>query len=70
MHMLAGSMGMVHVELIGREIYFGTFPGWDNDDVNAITIIPPDTDGVVRSHPSQTVAWSLKLMQGRTPYRR
>ena len=35
----------------GTRIFYGAFPGRDNDGVNAVTIDLPDTDGVVRQHP-------------------
>jgi hypothetical protein len=35
----------------GEDIYFGAFPGRDDDGVNSVTIDLPDTDGVVRQHP-------------------
>jgi hypothetical protein len=31
--------------------FFGQFPARDNDGDSAITVILPDTDGVVRDHP-------------------
>ena len=31
--------------------FFGQFPAQDNDGDGAITIILPDTDGIVRAHP-------------------
>jgi hypothetical protein len=33
------------------QVFFGTFPGNDDDGVNAITMRLPDADGVVRRHP-------------------
>lgn len=35
----------------GASIFFGAFPGRDNDGVTAITLTLPDADGVVREHP-------------------
>lgn len=35
----------------GEEVYIGRYPGPDNDGTNAITIVLPDEDGVVRNHP-------------------
>ena len=35
----------------GALVYFGAFPGRDNDGVHAVTITLPDRDGVVRPHP-------------------
>jgi hypothetical protein len=32
-------------------LYYGEFPGRDNDGVRAITITIPDRDGVTRAHP-------------------
>jgi hypothetical protein len=32
-------------------IYFGRFPGRDNDGTNAVTVTLPDLDGIVRAHP-------------------
>ncbi|MFC7480928.1 hypothetical protein ACFQX7_14080 [Luedemannella flava] len=32
-------------------IYFGPFPGRDDDGEAAITVVLPDSDGVVRAHP-------------------
>ena len=34
-----------------RDVYFGPFPGRDNDGKSAITVVLPDKDGVVRAHP-------------------
>jgi hypothetical protein len=33
------------------EVYFGSFPGRDNDGVKAVTFTVPDEDGQVRAHP-------------------
>jgi hypothetical protein len=35
----------------GTLVFFGAFPGRDNDGVTAITFSLPDADGVVREHP-------------------
>lgn len=35
----------------GTRIFYGAFPGRDNDGVGAVTIDLPDADGVVRRHP-------------------
>lgn len=32
-------------------LFFGEFPGRDDDGVNAVTVTLPDADGVVRCHP-------------------
>jgi hypothetical protein len=32
-------------------IYYGRFPGRDNDGVHAVNFVVPDQDGVVRGHP-------------------
>jgi len=32
-------------------IYFGPFPGRDNDGSNAVTLTLPDLDGIARAHP-------------------
>jgi hypothetical protein len=32
-------------------LFFGAFPGRDNDGVDAITVTMPDVDGIVRPHP-------------------
>jgi hypothetical protein len=32
-------------------IYFGPFPGRDNDGVHAVTLTLPDHDGITRAHP-------------------
>ena len=34
-----------------KRVFFGAFPARDNDGTGAVTIILPDTDGMVRSHP-------------------
>lgn len=34
-----------------QPVFFGAFPGRDNDGRNAITLSLPDIDGVVRMHP-------------------
>jgi hypothetical protein len=36
---------------LGAPIFYGVFPARDNDGVNAVTVILPDIDGVVRPHP-------------------
>jgi len=33
------------------DIFYGAFPGPDDDAANAITTVLPDADGVVRAHP-------------------
>jgi hypothetical protein len=33
------------------EVFFGKFPGRDNDGTRAITLTLPDRDGVIRPHP-------------------
>ena len=33
------------------QLYFGAFPGSDNDGSKAVTIVLPDADGIVRMHP-------------------
>jgi hypothetical protein len=35
----------------GGRVFFGAFPGRDNDGIRAITVTLPDVDGVVREHP-------------------
>jgi len=35
----------------GTQVFFGAFPGRDDDGVGAITLTLPDADGVVRAHP-------------------
>jgi hypothetical protein len=32
-------------------IYFGSFPGRDNDGTKAVTLTLPDLDGITRAHP-------------------
>ena len=32
-------------------VFYGEFPGRDNDGVNAVTMTVPDTDGVIRNYP-------------------
>lgn len=32
-------------------LFIGAFPARDNDGENAVSVILPDTDGIVRSHP-------------------
>jgi len=32
-------------------VFYGTFPARDNDGVRAVTVVLPDTDGIVRLHP-------------------
>ncbi len=32
-------------------IYFGRYPGRDNDGTNAVTLTLPDLDGITRAHP-------------------
>lgn len=32
-------------------VYVGVFPAPDNDGINAVSVIVPDLDGVVRAHP-------------------
>jgi hypothetical protein len=32
-------------------VFYGDFPGRDNDGVNAVTLTIPDKDGIVRTHP-------------------
>lgn len=32
-------------------VFYGEFPGWDNDGITCVTLTLPDADGVVRSHP-------------------
>jgi hypothetical protein len=40
------------VEAIAQgEVFYGASPGRDNDGVNAVTVLLPDADGVVRPHP-------------------
>lgn len=34
-----------------RQVFYGKYPGRDNDMINAITFRLPDSDGVVRKHP-------------------
>jgi hypothetical protein len=52
-HVLTDSLELseVHVELVGHDIYLGPYPDPANDGVDAITLVLPDADGVVRSHP-------------------
>lgn len=39
-------------QLLDHEsVFYGVFPGTDNDGTAAITCILPDADGVVRKHP-------------------
>lgn len=40
-------------QTLGTEpwIYFGRFPGRDNDGANAVTLTLPDLDGITRRHP-------------------
>lgn len=33
------------------ELFYGTFPGRDNDGKQAVTVTLPDNDGIVRPHP-------------------
>lgn len=35
----------------GARVFFGAFPGRDNDGERAITLTLPDADGVIREHP-------------------
>jgi len=35
----------------GEQVFFGAFPGRDNDGVDAFTVTLPDADGVVREQP-------------------
>jgi hypothetical protein len=35
----------------GVRLYYGAFPGRDNDGIRAVTVILPDEDGIVRAHP-------------------
>ena len=35
----------------GGDLFFGAFPGRDNDGTNAVTFDLPDADGIVRAHP-------------------
>jgi hypothetical protein len=32
-------------------VFYGQYPGSENDGVNAVTLVLPDEDGVVRAHP-------------------
>jgi hypothetical protein len=32
-------------------VYFGAFPSADNDGADAVTLVLPDSDGIVRNHP-------------------
>jgi hypothetical protein len=34
-----------------RRVFYGAFPGRDNDGVEAVTLTIPDADGTVRNHP-------------------
>ncbi|MEU7144012.1 hypothetical protein ABZ942_31525 [Nocardia sp. NPDC046473] len=34
-----------------EDVFYGAYPGWDNDGVEAITVTLPDADGVTRQHP-------------------
>jgi hypothetical protein len=34
-----------------RKLFFGEFPGRDNDGTDAITMMLPDADGIFRQHP-------------------
>jgi hypothetical protein len=36
---------------LGARVFYGVFPARDNDGVNAISVVLPDRDGVVRPHP-------------------
>lgn len=36
---------------VSSEVFYGEFPGRDNDGLLAITVTLPDNDGVVRGHP-------------------
>lgn len=36
---------------MGAQVFFGAFPGRDDDGVSAITLTLPDADGVIREHP-------------------
>ena len=40
-------------QILGSDpwIYFGRFPGRDNDGTNAVTLTLPDLDGITRRHP-------------------
>jgi hypothetical protein len=37
--------------LAGGQVFYGAFPGRDNDGLGAITVTLPDADGIVREHP-------------------
>jgi hypothetical protein len=32
-------------------VFYGVFPGRDNDGVDAVTVVLPDADGIARPHP-------------------
>jgi hypothetical protein len=36
---------------LGARVFYGVFPARDNDGVNAISVVLPDRDGIVRPHP-------------------
>ncbi len=32
-------------------VFYGAFPAFDDDGINAVTLTIPDNDGITRSHP-------------------
>jgi hypothetical protein len=54
MEVISGSVELSEfkAEAIAQgEVFYGASPGRDNDGVNAITVMMPDADGVIRPHP-------------------
>jgi len=50
----SGSEGLDEfTQILGSDswIYFGRFPGRDNDGIHAVTLTLPDLDGITRTHP-------------------
>ncbi|MFE7707252.1 hypothetical protein ACFU6I_15900 [Streptomyces sp. NPDC057486] len=43
----------VYEQTLGNlsKVYYGSFPGRDDDGLNAVTLIVPDADGIRRDHP-------------------
>jgi len=33
------------------QVFYGAFPSRDNDGIDAVTVVLPDVDGIVRAHP-------------------
>jgi hypothetical protein len=54
MEIIAGPIELrEYTDILGSrsKLYFGAFPARDNDGRRAVTLVLPDADGVIRTHP-------------------